>query len=357
MKQEALRRSLLRRLEELGFKVNPHLHPPEGSKNALKRVHEARRREVIDRYRRRLESITPLVLEKYHGRTIFVEEITPEIIPVEYGTTLYEEFLWFSILWWSLPHERSVGRVLRYIIYDRGNDLPMGLVTLMSPIMSISARDEYLGIDRERRPYWINQSLQAQRVGALPPYHRIGVNRLVAMSLASSDVRRLYHDKYGSRRTWFPNRLLFITTFSAFGRSRMYEGLRCCGRDLSIFVGYTKGSGTFHLPSDVVKEMRRLLGNKSRRFRRSKKLFTVSHALTELGLRDFEYHGIMRGVYIFPHIENLREVIMGEEEPRWINLPFNTMVRWWKRTLSVSPDVRLSANLRSLARDLEVVHV
>ncbi len=349
--KEALRESLLKRLEELGFKVNPHLHPPAGSKNSLKRIHEARRREVIEQYRERLEAVTPLIIDKYHGRVVEIEEIYPEIVPVERGTPLYEEFLWFSVLWWSLPHERAVGRVVRYMIYDRGNGLPMGLVTLMSPIMSVSARDKYLGICKEDRPYWVNQSLQGQRVGALPPYHRLGANRLVAMSLASSEVRRIYYDKYGSRKTWFPNRLLFVATFSAFGRSRMYEDLRYAGRNLSVFVGYTKGSGTFHLPDSVVRDMRKLLGRKAKKFRRSKKLFSISRALIELGLRDFEYHGVKRGVYIFPHVKNLREVIVEGEGPKWIKVPFDSMVKHWRRSLPSHS--RVKVDLHSLVRDLK----
>ena len=197
---EDIRNKILYELHKMGFEINPHPHPATSSKNGLKKLHVVRRLEILQRYNEKLSEITKIILKRYHNNVVIWDAINPKIIKVDADDELYQIFLWFNIFWWSLPYERPVGRVIRYIIYDYGNDLPIGAVQLASPILKCKARDEYLGINKENRPYWVNQSLYGHRVGAFPPYHKIGANRLVAMSLASTDLRKLYIKKYKNRR-------------------------------------------------------------------------------------------------------------------------------------------------------------
>jgi len=203
--------------------------------------------------------------------------------------------------------------------------------------MYCRARDKYLGITKEKRDYWINQSLYGQRVGALPPYNKIFGGKLVSMSLVSVEVRKEYHKKYHGRKTLkrkrvLPSNLLFTYTLSAYGRSKIYEGLYFRDEPLSVFAGYSRGAGTFHVSDSMYKELLHILGENTKKsvfVSPSRKMKLLAKAFRIIGLPGFEYHNIKRGVYIFPHVYNLREVISSDERPRWKFIKFEELHQEW----------------------------
>jgi len=219
-----LREKVTRYFQDLGFSINPHLKPKKSDKSFLRILHQKRRLEKLKKYRYFLESYYPAVREYYRNST----EINPEDIQLEIkfidrkkNPEDYALFKWWNLVWWSLPYERSVGRRIYYMLFDVNHNLPFGLVVLQSPVMYCKARDEYLGITKENRDYWINQSLYGQRVGALPPYNEILGGKMVAMSLSSTEIRKKYRKKYANKKTSkkkriIPPRLLFIYTPSAY---------------------------------------------------------------------------------------------------------------------------------------------
>ena len=350
-----LRRKLLEYFEDLGFKINPHLHPKKNSKNFLRKLHEYRRHEQLKNNYGFLTEAKKCVKKYYINKKIHPEKIELELKFVdEIDSEEYILFKWWNIVWWSLPYEKSVGRIIRYMLYDTHHDLPFGLVVLQSPILRCKARDEYLGIGYEDRDYWINQSLYAQRVGALPPYNKILGGKLVAMSLCSKEIRDKYFKKYNGKKTTkkkieIPARLLFISTLSAFGRSEMYENLNYNGNNLSIFVGYTKGAGTFHIPDDIYRQLLSLLGedvDTSAFVSPSRKIKLIAKSLRILGLNNFEYHNIKRGIYLFPHAKNLREIIMERKKPEWYNFDFASLFEYWQNKICKKD--RLEINWRKI---------
>ena len=62
---------------------------------------------------------------------------------------------------------------MRFILWDTHHDLPFGLINLQSPILKTSVRDKSLGIPNNEIDYWVDKSMSAQRVGALPPYNEL----------------------------------------------------------------------------------------------------------------------------------------------------------------------------------------
>jgi len=54
-------------------------------------------------------------------------------------------------------------------LWDKTHDAPFGLISLQSPLLKMAVRDNYLGIPGDELDRWVNKSLHAQRVGALPP--------------------------------------------------------------------------------------------------------------------------------------------------------------------------------------------
>lgn len=337
-KIEEIKGRIIKYFQELGFSVNPHLKPKKNSKNFLRSIHKKRKLEQLHKYRYFLKNYYSLVREYYKGVEINPEDIQLEIrfIDPKKKPEEYILFKWWNLVWWSLPYEKSVGRRICYMLFDINHNLPFGLVVLQSPVLYCKARDEYLGITKENRDYWINQSLYGQRIGALPPYNEILGGKMVAMSLSSMEIRKEYRKRYhnkvtSKKRRVLPSRILFLYTLSAYGRSKIYEELYYKSRPLSIFVGYSSGAGTFHIPDKIYRELLSLLGNVNTSVfvNPSRKLKLVSKAFKIIGLYGFEYHNIKRAIYLFPHVYNLIEIIRNGDKPKWKRIKFkNLYINW-----------------------------
>ncbi len=194
--------------------------------------------------------------------------------------------------------------------------------------------------------------MSAQRVGALPPYNEILGGKMVALALTCNEIRRAYKDKYRDYVSIIKGRkldadLLFITTTSAFGKSSLYNRLKYNGEVVAESLGYTKGSGTFHIPGDLYEEIIQFLASKGFNVARgyghgpSRKLKLITHGLRDLGLPSFEYHGIQREFYLFPLAKNLRQVIQCGQKPLWIDRDFCNLVDYWKQRWAVPRAVRM----------------
>ncbi|CAB3287244.1 conserved protein of unknown function [Methanocaldococcus lauensis] len=345
--EKQLREEIIFTLTKQGFKItkNYEIVPNGFSKEDLKKVHYIRKLELLKKNKQFLEKNIDII-EKYaiSGSELDVENIDIElrVVKTKKETIL---FRWWNLSWWSLPYERPIGRQIRYLLWDRYHNTVFGLVQLQSPVLHSSIRDEYLELKKEDKDYWLNQSMYAQRVGAIPPYNYLLGGKLVAMSLASKDIREIYENKYKDRVTFIrnrklPARLLFITTTSAYGKGTIYERLKYNGKNLSIFIGYTKGSGTFHIPDELYEKLLkylRLLGINTKRgygTGPSRKLRLISRAFYELGFKSnngktFIYHNIKRGCYLFPHAKNLKEVIKNNVEPEYYNYTFREFYEYW----------------------------
>jgi hypothetical protein len=235
---------------------------------------------------------------------------------------------------------------MRYLLWDKTHDAPFGLLVLQSPVLKMAIRDNYLEIPKNELDIWVNRSMTAQRVGAFPPYNMLLGGKMVALSLTCNEIRDAYRKKYENyvsiikKRKLAPD-LLFITTTSAFGKSSLYNRLKYGDEIVAESLGYTKGSGTFHIPDDIYQEIINLLQEKGVDTRRgyghgpSRKLRLIGIGLRYLGLSNFQYHGIKRELYLFPLVKNLKEVIQNGEEPIWFDRPFDKLVDYWKERWAI----------------------
>ena len=159
--------------------------------------------------------------------------------------------------------------------------------------------------------------------------------------LVSKKLRAAFQAKYKNRKTemkqrLLPNRLLFITTAGAFGKSPIYERLSCRGQKLSFFLGYTKGYGSFHINDSLYEEMLNCLSshniNTSRGYGNgpSRKMKLISLAMNQLGLEQYKKHQIRRGLYMFTPVRNLAEVIHRGKRPKYHNLSVKELTEFWK---------------------------
>jgi len=344
---ETLRKKIIKVLKEQGFKVNPHVRPKGYSKTTYRKIQQKARYEQLSLHKNFLIDSFEKVKKYFRdGSEIIPEKISLELREVQSGS--FEEILfkWWNLIWWSIPYQRSYGRQMRFLLWDTTHDAPFGLICLQSPVLKMSVRDNYLGIPKEELDIWVNKSMNAQRVGALPPYNELLGGKMVALALTCNEIRELYGEKYKSRISIIKKRklepeLLFITTTSAFGKSSLYNRLRYNGEVVAQSLGYTQGSGTFHIPENLYEEILNFLEDKGIDTARgyghgpSRKLKLISLGLKYLGLSKYEYHGIKRELYLFPLVKNLKRVIQENEKPIWIDRPFDKLVDYWKERWAI----------------------
>jgi len=340
--EKILREKIINTLGEQGFKINPHVRPWESSKEAYKAVQQRSRLEQISHHKEFLkECFKQAKIYCRDGRDIIPEEIKLELREIKSDS--FEEILfrWWNLIWWSIPYQRSYGRQMRFLLWDNVHNAPFGLIGLQSPVLKMSVRDNALEIPKDELDIWVNKSMNAQRVGALPPYNELLGGKMVALTLASNEIRDTYKRKYESYTTIIKCRqlepdLLFITTTSAFGKSSLYNRLKYRNEVVAACLGYTQGSGSFHISEELYKEILKFLVDKDIDVTRgyghgpSRKLKLISLGLRYLGLSSFEFHGIKREFYLFPLVKNLREVIHHHQKPAWFNRPFHELQDYWK---------------------------
>ena len=108
------------------------------------------------------------------------------------------------------------------------------------------------------------------------------------------------------------------------------------GDSVSHFIGFTAGSGTFHVPEALYEKMLSFLKTEGVDVKRgygtgpSRKLGLITRAFKKLGLGSFAVHNIKRGHYVFENVSNLYGVIHKNEIPSWYNRPFEKLSEFWK---------------------------
>jgi hypothetical protein len=339
--KDKLRENIIRALELQGFSLNPHLKPENNEKNTLRKIHQQKRREQLKIHKRFLIRNFDKVKEyAVSGKELEPRKISLELIEVPSESFYSKLFFWWNLTWWSIPYDKPIGRQMRFILWDKTHDSPFGLIYLQSPPLRSAVRDKFLGLSKKQIDYWINQSLYGQRIGALPPYNELLGGKMVCLSLTSTEIREAYAQKYEKRKTMLkerelPNRLLFVSTTSAYGKSSVYERVKYKDEIVSQFIGYTSGTGTFHLPETLYKECLQYLKERGVDIRRgygtgpSRKLKLISVAFRFLGIRKLTHHNIRRGYYLFSNVKNLHKVIHDDQEPLWHDRPFENLADFW----------------------------
>lgn len=281
-----------------------------------------------------------------NGSQLDVSKISPKLIEIESGTQEETIFKWWNMVWWSLPYERAYGRQMRFLVWDEYHNAPIGLIGLQSPILSWSVRDKFLNIPYETRDIWVNQSMSAQRLGALPPYNSVLGGKLIGMLLTSDVVRKAFSRKYRGLETVMkkrkiPARLLFITTTGAFGKSSVYNRLKFGNDTVAKFIGFTNGNGSFHIPDSLYKQLINYLEKQGKDVSRgygsgpSRKMRLIDIALDALGIKNGTNHGVKRAVYFFPMVSNIHDVISKKARPQWNERSVFDMAEFWKTRWAV----------------------
>ena len=356
-KEMILRGKIIHSLKDQGFSVNGKVSPKRTTKNTLKKLHKLKREEQLKKHKKFLLNNFHLAKQfSLNGKELDPSKIDLELREVKPNSQESKLFFWWNLGWWSLPYDCPIGRQMRFVMWDKYHNTLFGLIGLQSPPLTSSIRDNFLGLTNGKKEKWINQSMYGQRLGALPPYNDLLGGKIISLSLISNEIRKAYKKKYRGRTSLMdkkkiPARLLFITTTSAFGKSSVYERINYEGKLQGIFLGYTSGAGTFHLPENLYYELLEILKKNEIDSKRgygtgpSRKLKLVSKGFKLLGLsgvsQSYVFHNIKRGYYIFPLVENLNEVLHKKRKPQWKDYSFNELFFYWKKRWCIPRSKRI----------------
>jgi hypothetical protein len=334
---------LLNKLQKLGFVVaeDGTLRPPMLDKESLRQIHRpAYQLEIATRQDWLCRNLPKYLPFFANGEEVVPERVQP--ILVEVTTEQQHNLFRVARLLWSIPFSKGYGRRLRFLIVDRANDKLIGLLALQSPPLSFPARDRLFRYPPGRKTELVNQTMDIQTLGAVPPYNRLLGGKLVALAAASNEIRQIYWRKYSGRITEMEQRILpphlvALTTTSAFGRSSLYNRLSYDGTIIAESLGYTEGYGTFHL-MELYPLFREFLESQGISTRGGfgtgprRKWQTMVRALDRLGLSsDLLRHGVKREVFLFRLVNNLEAYMEGRDaEPVYRNLPFSELAAWWR---------------------------
>ncbi|MCS7226818.1 MAG: DUF4338 domain-containing protein [Gloeomargarita sp. SKYB31] len=343
MNAERLKALVMRHLCNAGFvfREDGALDPLTDEKERVRQMHRpASQLEIIVR-REWLRKYLDRYLNAFaNGTETVPERIHPTLVEV----TTEEQHNLFRVarLLWSIPFSKGFGRRLRFLIMDEANGKLIGILGLQSPPLSFPARDRLFHYPPGKKTELVNQTMDIQTLGAVPPYDSLLGGKLVALAAVSNEVRLAYRRKYSGRLTQMQGRLLpahlvALTTTSAFGRSSLYNRLRYNGLLIAESLGYTEGYGVFHL-TELYPYLREFLasqgistrggfGNGPRR-----KWQIIVRGLELLGLSsDLLRHGIKREVFLFRLVDNLEAYMEGRDnEPSYRDFPFSALVAWWR---------------------------
>lgn len=334
---------LISKLQEVGFVITQDgtLCPPSVDKDGLRQLHRgaallelAARRNWLQRH-----------LAEYLPFFASGDEVIPElIVPTLVEVTTEQQHNLFRVarLLWSIPFSKGYGRRLRFLVQDEANGKLIGLLALQSPPLSFPARDRLFCYPRGRKAELVNQTMDIQTLGAVPPYDRLLGGKLVALAAASNEVRQVYRRKYAGRATEMEKRILpphlvALTTTSAFGRSSLYNRLSYNGTLIAESLGYTEGYGTFHL-MELYPLLRQFLEGQGISTRGGfgtgprRKWQTMVRAVERLGLSSkLLRHGVKREAFLFRLVDNLEAYMEGRDtQPIYRDLPFSQLSVWWR---------------------------
>jgi hypothetical protein len=339
--KEALKDKIITSLLSQGFTINNAIHLPNTGKDILKEIQKKSRIEQIVIHKKFLtEHLNHAKSYCISGRDINPNKIDLELREIKRHSDDEKLYRWWNFIWWSIPYQHPYGRQLRFFLWDVTHDAPFGLFNIQSPVLKMSVRDKYLEIPKKDLDVWVNRSMHAQRVGALPPYNDLLGGKMVALSLVSNEIRDKYSKKYKNTISLMKNRtldsdLLFLTTTSAFGKSSMYDRLKIDKEPIAIPIGYTQGYGSFQISEQIYREILEYLNetgfNTARCYGNgpSKKLKILCRSFKSLGLPEFDRHGIKREFYLFPLVYNLKEIIKDGAIPHWKNHSFDELQEYW----------------------------
>lgn len=323
-----------------------------GDKDIIREVHIEAKMQFAEINPSSMLSMLPKFRSNFlSGSEIIPEKISPILIEVKPRSK--EEILFkLCRTYWSMPYSKGYGRRLRFIVYDQYHKAVIGIIGLQSPPADLACRDKLIGCDKSQKLKFVNATMDAYTIGAIPPYSSLLGGKLVAGMVSTDKIRQAYWRKYAGKKSLMKKQLcsqplIGITTTSAFGRSSIYNRLRFKSRILAEPIGYTKGFGLLHLEGvypDIVKWLR---GNDlfvGGGFGHGPKVRwqNISRAISKLGVsRASLQHGVKREVFLFRLVKNFENICCNDDTPQAWALRDETWSRYWLNRWAIPRSKRI----------------
>ncbi len=342
-----LKEQVVKSLLDQGFLIegNRISLPHELTKENLRAIHlEAVQHKINIRKKSLFKHESRLLLRMARGDEVQPEQITPRLIQVKSGSD--DELLFrYACLHWSIPVSSGYGRRLRFLVIDEANGKLIGVIGLGDPVFSLGDRDKWIGWTRSVCSRKLHYVMDAFALGAVPPYSNLLCGKLVAMLVASNEIRQAFLSKYSGKESLIAQKkleasLALITTTSALGRSSIYNRLKFEDRPLYISVGFTRGSGEFHFTNGLYDALVEFANEHCKAtakqpkwgvgFRNRREV--LKKCLPQLGLSaDWLYHGIQREIFVIPLAQNTCEFLRStDSELISHNLPVDDIFSFFR---------------------------
>jgi hypothetical protein len=324
--EASIKRQLRQHFRSLGLspgKPGPAL--AAGTKDDIRRLHAAQRHDLLRKEEAFIASHWPSLSRFFaNGVDVVPTQIRPQLQLVTPGSEASKLFRLASLTW-SVPVSRGYGRRLRFLLWDKANQKLIGLIGLTDPVFNLRARDGLIGWSAAERAERLVNILDANILGAVPPYNMLLGGKLLAALLRTTEMRDAFAERYGARAGIISGnakkpQLVMITTASALGRSAVYNRVRLERVNYLQPVGFTTGWGHFHVSDKLFHLLRELLYVRGHAYAKSNrfgdgpswKLRVIREGLRTAGVSPHLLrHGVERQVFVCELASNALDYLNG----------------------------------------------
>jgi hypothetical protein len=200
LSHRALTDRIIESLEAQGFTRdgNVLLPPKFEDKSGMRQKHTAAVELARAKAEPRLRRHEDALLRRFaSGDEVDVNRFAPRLVEVSPDSA--DELLFrYARHHWSIPTSAGYGRRLRFLVLDKSNQKLVGLIGLGDPVFALGARDKWIGWTREECSTGLHNVMDAFVLGAVPPYSYLIGSKLIALLVASDQVRLTFQRKYGT---------------------------------------------------------------------------------------------------------------------------------------------------------------
>ena len=273
-----------------------------------------------------------------------INTLRPKIVVV----TESQEKLWTTLRIYcsTAEYNQAPGRFIKFFIVDEVSDKILGIASIASDVISISARDKFIGWTQDDKLK--HKMLKHSAIGTtIVPTQPFGSNflggKLIAMLVTSGIVRNEWEDQ--TRGVSNSCKLVGMTTTSLYGGFSMYNSLKWW-KSVGMSKGkipikpYEKGYGNWHgwLKQHMKKEYDEAMTQKKGVAGpvTGAKMRVLSMIFKACQIKQSEYvHGYERGVYYSCFYENTKDFLCRKiTEDKLVMKPLfkddtKAIMDWW----------------------------
>ena len=283
------------------------------------------------------KSLNLLLSSCIEGKEIDVSNLDPylEIISEKEQIERFKIFRFLS----TYPFAEAMGRRIKFFIRDKfhRNNPVMGIGCISSPVINISARDNYVGwtSNDPNKFAKLKNIVELSCAVAIPPYNELCVGKLIALSALSVELINHYREKYNE-----PNSYVLISGTGLYGKNcTLFNRLKLDGKPAYTYIGETKGFTHIHVNPNLyskIEEAAECLGIKLLKghgFFTNRRLKNIENVFYRMSIpyRKLLILPLRKAIFVAPTASNYRDILLGKEkEPFFYDYETKCLFDYWK---------------------------